>query len=153
MAFCFDTSAILDAWVRYYPRDVFPSIWEKMDQAATTGEIYFIDEVVSELQRKDDGIYEWVRAREMTIVSIDTDIQNQLSSVMKKYARLIDTRKNRSGGDPWVIALALSRKQTIVTGEKPSTSLDRPKIPDVCNDLRIPWIDVLQFFRCQGWRL
>lgn len=80
-----------------------------MDKAASDGQIWLVDEVVAELKRKDDGIYQWVKARETIIVPIDEDIQKRLSEIMKRYARLVDTKKNRSGGDPWVIALAAVR--------------------------------------------
>jgi hypothetical protein len=27
-----DTGALLDGWLRYYPPDVFPSVWAKLDE-------------------------------------------------------------------------------------------------------------------------
>jgi hypothetical protein len=151
--FCFDTSAILDAWVRHYPPDVFATIWERMDQAARAGQIFVIDEVVTELKRKDDGIYKWIEDRESMIVSIETDVQNCLVRIMEKYPRVVDTKKNRSGCDPWVIALAQARGFSVVTAEKASGSLIKPKIPDVCKDLAVPYVEVVDFFRKQGWRV
>ena len=62
MAFSLDTSGLLDAWVRHYPPDVFPAIWALMDDAASKGEIVVIDEVLREVERKDDGLVEWPRA-------------------------------------------------------------------------------------------
>lgn len=153
MPFSLDTSGLLDAWVRHYPVDVFPTIWSHMELAAKNGEILVIDEVVLELKRKDDGIYTWIEVQEAMVVPIDKEVQQHLSDVMGKYPRLVDTRKNRSGCDPWVIALAQARSLTVVTGEKSTGSLVRPKIPDVCKDLGIPCISVIDFFRKQGWRL
>lgn len=153
MPFCFDTSAILDAWVRHYPPDVFPTIWERMDQAARGGQIFVIDEVVTELKRKDDGIFKWIEDRESMIVSIETDVQSCLVEIMTKYPRLVDTKKNRSGCDPWVIALARARGLSVVSAEKASGSLIKPKIPDVCKDLAVPYVEVVDFFRKQGWRV
>lgn len=124
-----------------------------MDAAARKGEILVIDEVVLELKRKDDGLHSWVEAREGMTVPIDEEVQHRLSEIMGKYPRLVDTRKNRSGCDPWVIALARVRALTVVTGEKSTGSLVRPKIPDVCKDLNIPCIEIVDFFRKQGWRL
>ena len=31
MAYCFDTSALMECWTRYYPPDVFPALWERFD--------------------------------------------------------------------------------------------------------------------------
>jgi predicted nucleic acid-binding protein len=153
VSFCFDTSAILDAWVRHYPPDVFPTIWDRMDQAATQGQICVIEEVVIELKRKDDDIYKWIESRESMIVAIDEDIQRNLAAIMKNYPRLVDTKKNRSGCDPWVIAHAQSRGHAVVTAEKATGSLTKPKIPDVCGALAVPCIGVVEFFRRQGWRV
>ena len=153
MSFSLDTSALLDAWVRYYPLDVFPTLWEKIDQASRDGRIYVVEEVVAELKRKDDGIYEWVKKRESMIVSIDEELQRAVVEIMGKYPKLVDTRKNRSGCDPWVIALAKSRGLILVTAEKSGGTLSRPRIPDVCSGLGIPCVDVIEFFRRQGWRV
>ncbi len=124
-----------------------------MDKAAATGEIFVIDEVVTELKRKDDGIYKWIYTRESMIVPIEADVQAYLVGIMAKYPRLVDTKKNRSGCDPWVIALAEARGFSVVTAEKPSGNLIKPKIPDVCSDQAVPCIDAVEFFRKQGWRL
>lgn len=153
MPFSLDTSGILDAWVRYYPRDVFPTIWSNMDSSAKNGDIFVIDEVLRELERKDDDVYKWVKTRGHMIVLIDQDVQTQAAGIMKDFPRLIDTRRNRSGCDPWVIALAVARQLTVVTGEKPSGNIQKPKIPDVCQHLNVPCIGIVDFFRAQGWRL
>ena len=153
MPFSLDTSGILDAWVRYYPPDVFPTIWSKLDVSARNGEIFVIDEVVRELERKDDDIHKWVKQRGAMIVPIDVKVQKHLAEIMTKYGRLVDTKKNRSGCDPWVIALARARGLIVVTGEKATGNLKKPKIPDVCNDLGVPCVEIIDFFRKQGWHL
>jgi hypothetical protein len=148
--FSLDTSGILDAWVRHYPPDVFPTIWSKMDVSAKNGEIFVIEEVVRELEKKD-GVHRWVKERETIIVPIDDDVQKSVVQIMSKYTRLVDTKKNRSVGDPWVIALAFVRGLTVVTGEKASGNLLKPKIPDVCKDLGVSCIEMVDFFREQNW--
>jgi hypothetical protein len=153
VSFSLDTSAILDAWVRHYPPDVFPSVWERMNDASIEGKIFIIDEVLSELKRKDDGAFEWFESRGQMVISIDTEVQASVGEIMRKYPKIIDTRRNRSGCDPWVVALAEVRGFSVVTAERPSGTLSRPKIPDICADMRLPYMDVVEFFRRQGWRL
>ena len=123
-----------------------------MDKAAKRGEIFVIEEVVTELKRKDDSICNWVLERDSMIVPIDAGVQRHLAMIMSKYGRLVDTRKSRSGGDPWVIALALERGLTVVTGEKASGNLNKPKIPDVSKDLGVACVGIVDFFRMQGWQ-
>lgn len=153
MPFSLDTSGLLDAWVRHYPLDVFPTIWTHMDQAARNGEIFVVEEVVLELKRKDDGIHDWIEDREAMIVALDGDLQTRVSLIMSRHPRLVDTKKKRSVCDPWVIALAQARGLTVVTGEKATRNLAKPKIPDVCKDLGLPCIEIVDFFRKQGWRV
>ncbi len=124
-----------------------------MELAAKRGEILIIDEVADELERKDDGIYKWVQENEHIVVPIDERIQEILDSIMKAHPRLVDTRKNRSGCDPWVIALAKAQNLTVVTGERGTGRIEKPKIPDVCKALGIPCIEIIEFFRKQGLRI
>ena len=153
MAFSLDTSGILDAWVRHYPPDVFPTIWTHMGASAARGDIFVIEEVLRELEKKDDGIHDWIKKREAMVVPIDAEVQSHVTQIMSKYGRLVDSKKNRSVGDPWVIALAQARGYTVVTGEKETGNLAKPKIPDVCRDLGISCVGIVDFFRRQGWRL
>ncbi|MGB6801121.1 MAG: DUF4411 family protein [Candidatus Sulfotelmatobacter sp.] len=44
MAYSIDSSGVLDLF-RYYPPDVFPTIWTQMEAAARGGVIFAIDEV------------------------------------------------------------------------------------------------------------
>ena len=153
MASSLDTSGLLDAWVRHYPPDVFPGVWSLMEAAVAAGEIFVIDEVVRELERKDDGIFKWVKNHENMIVPIDDGVQQRVAGIMSRHGRLVDSRKNRSGCDPWVIALAQEHGLTVVTAEKPTRSLARPKIPDVCLDLGVSCIEIIDLFRAQGWKV
>lgn len=152
MKFSLDTSGILDAWVRHYPPDVFPTIWSHLDAAVSSGQIVVIEEVVIELERKADDVYAWVKGREAMIIPIDSEIQAHVADIMSRFPRLVDTKKNRSGCDPWVIALARARQMAVVTAEKATGKPQKPKIPDVCKELGIPCVEIIDFFREQGWR-
>jgi len=151
VAYSIDSSGILDLF-RYYPPDVFPTIWTQMDAAARGGIIFAIDEVYRELEKKDDVAFEWLKARRMIVVELDTQVQQRVAAILKVHPRLVDTRRNRSSGDPFVIALAQSRGFSVVTGEKESGKLAKPNIPDVCGALKIPWMNVLSMFRNEGWK-
>jgi hypothetical protein len=59
--------------------------------------------------------------------------------------------KNRNRADPFVIAVAGLRGATVVTGEGSDGTADRPKIPFVCSQLRIPCIRLLDVIRAEGW--
>lgn len=89
-----DTSAFLDAWVRHYPPDTFPGVWEQISNLVVRGQILFIDEVVAELGRKDDGAEQWVLARPESIIAIDGRIQDAVTDLLRDHQRMLDTRRN-----------------------------------------------------------
>jgi hypothetical protein len=142
-----DSSAFLDGWVRHYPPDTFPVVWEQMSRLIGDGQLLFVDEVARELKRKDDGAYQWVADRDNSIVAIDGLIQDAVTEILRDHQRLLDTRRNKSGADPFVIALARVRACSVLTGEQSTGSLERPKIPDVCSVLTIPCVSLVQMFR------
>jgi hypothetical protein len=45
MSYSLDTSGFLEAWLRHYPIDVFPSIWDRIDGATNSGTLIASDEV------------------------------------------------------------------------------------------------------------
>ena len=153
MTYCIDTSAILTAWRRNYPPDIFPSVWDRVDELINQGELIASEEVLVELERKDDEVYAWATERQGIFVPIDDQVQQVVRRVLASYPRLLDTRRNRSGADPFVIALARVRNCTVVTNEAPSNSPSRPTIPDVCQALGILCIDFIQMARQEGWRI
>jgi len=118
MAYSIDSSGVLDLF-RYYPPDVFPTIWSQLDDAATRGNIFAIDEVFRELEKKDDDAFQWLKARVAMVVAIDNEIQQRVTAILAEHARLVDTRRNRSSGDPFVIALAQARNLSVVTASEP----------------------------------
>lgn len=153
MPYSIDTSAFLDAWVRYYPPDVFPGIWEQMDRAAKAGTVKSSDEVLRELSKKDDGAHDWIKAHSEMIIALDNEIERHVQEIMSRYPRLVDSKKGRSGGDPFVIAVARAKNLTVITGENATGNIAIPRIPDVCDDLGIRWLRMLDFFREQKWAL
>jgi hypothetical protein len=151
MAYSLDSSGVLDLF-RIYPPDVFPTIWTQMESAARDGIVFAIDEVYRELEKKDDAAFQWLKARRAMIVALDTEIQQRVAAILTAHPRLVDTRKNRSSGDPFVIGLAQARGLKVVSGERASGVIAKPNIPDVCAALGIDCINVLSMFRNEGWK-
>ena len=71
---------------------------------------------------------------------------------MSSYPRLVDARTGKSFADPWVIATAHVNSCIVITGEKPTGKLDRPKIPDVCGDMSVRCMGFVDVIRQEGWR-
>lgn len=153
MIYCVDTSAWLDGWARDYPEDVFPSLWVKLAECVAAGVVKCSEEVYVELSKKDDGIHKWMLANKGVVVPIDENIQRIVSELLAKHPRLVDTHRNRSQADPFVIATAECLPNAIVvTGEKRRGKMDIPKIPDVCDARNLRCITFLEMLRELDWR-
>jgi hypothetical protein len=124
-----------------------------MSRVAKDGHILVADDVVIELSKKDDGAHEWIRSHDFILVKLDSEIEKHVREIMIRFPRLVDTKKGRSVGDPFVIALARAKNLTVITAEAHTGQIEVPKIPDVCDELGIRSIGIVEFFRELGWKL
>lgn len=122
-----------------------------MEELIRSGDLRASEEVMYELEKKDDEAYAWAKAQDGFFVPMDDEIQDAVSTILADHPRLLDTRRGRSGADPFVIALAKTRGCAVVTGERPSGSLKRPKIPDVCNAIDVEPMSLLDLIRRERW--
>lgn len=152
-AYCFDTSAFLEPWIRHYPMDVAPSLWPQFQAVIAAGRVTASIEVRNELQRKKDDLFKWVDACMPAWAQLDAAVQLAVREVMAHSARLIDTRSTRSGADPFVIATARATMTTVVSYENASRSEKRVRIPDVCDRMGIQHMGFVDFMRAEGIRL
>lgn len=149
--FCIDTSAWLDGRLRYYPPDVFPSLWAVIEQCLSNNLLCSPDEVYREMEKKDDEVYAWIKDRKKKLlIPLDDDIQTIVIELLQKYPRLVDDSKNRSTADPFVIATAICRKCVVVTGERRTNKIEKPRIPDVCDRVGVKTITFLEMVRALG---
>ena len=153
MDYSFDTSAIVNAWRRYYPPDLFPSLWANLESLIEDESAVATEAVLWELEQKDDEILKWALQRRHFFILVDETLQYAVREILRDFPRLLDNRSNRSGADPFVIALAQVYNLTVVTYERQTNSLQRPNIPDVCDTLNVRCIDVLELVRERGWVL
>jgi O-methyltransferase involved in polyketide biosynthesis len=152
MKYSIDTSAILDGWARYFPPDVIPGLWDNLEKMVLLGELIATEEVYYELQKKNDDVFKWAKKNKQMFIPIDESIQIAVKEILSEHKKLIDTRKNRSGADPFVIALASTNNCKVLTGENKTNSIKRPHIPDICDALGIKWINIWDLCREQKWK-
>jgi hypothetical protein len=147
---CFDSSSYIECWTRFYPPDVFPGLWDRLDGLADADGLFSPREVLVELEMKEDGLPDWVRQRPKILVELDEEVQEAVRAILAAYPLLVKATAQRTEADAFVIAVAEVRGLTVVSQEKPGSAA-RPQIPDVCAARGVPCIDVLQFIRDQGW--
>lgn len=148
--YCVDTSALLDGRSRYYPPQIFPALWDKIEVLIAEGRFVIPEEVLAEIIKKDDETAAWVKRHPEIVTPLDRVQEAECKLVLRDFPRLVDTRKGRSIADPFVIALAKARKLVVVTGESIGT-IEKPKIPIVCDHYHIEWITFLDIVTREHW--
>jgi hypothetical protein len=145
-----DTSSLIEGWERRYPPDAFPGLWRKLEALVASQRLVSPEEVREELKKKTDGVWAWAKTQDGLFVPVDEEQQVALLKILETYPRLVDSKKNRSGCDPWVIALAQVRRLTVVTEEKVH-GIKNPHIPDVCAALNIPFVSLVELIKREKW--
>lgn len=164
--YCIDTSSLVTVQ-RIYRLSKLEGIWEFLDELATDGRLVAPKEVLEELKvGQDDELYQWAK-KHISIFKQLTPEQWQVGKDIvndPKYKGFVDPDKEIPEADPFVIALAVEeQKQTrlapetwiIVADESYARQGKKPKIPDVCTDLRynIKCISTVDWFEREGLRL
>lgn len=151
--FCTDTSALIYGWREAYPPDVFASVWDGIGQLASNGILIAPEEVLLELERREDELYQWARSHRSMFAQPDIVVQQEVKKIVNRWPTFIpEISPDGAWADPYVIALATVRRAVVVTAEKPvGANARRPKIPNVCYALNIPCTDLLGLLRSQGW--
>ena len=152
MTYCLDTSAILDGWRRHYSPDVFPSVWEKIEGLIEGKNIISPQEVLVELGEKDDIVYDWAKNHIKMFIEATENVQREVKAILNIYPKIINLNKEKTQADPYVVAVAKIKNCIVVTGESIQPRKDKTKIPEVCKDFNIQWMNILEMMRREGWR-
>ncbi len=149
--YSFDTSALLNGRRDLFRPTVFRSLWDRIEERISAGAIRAVDIVKEELSRRDDETYQWAETQAGLFCPLEEPIQLATRRVLQAHARLVGVGGKRSGADPFVVALALVKKGTVITEETASGNIEKPKIPDVCEDLDVPCLNLMGFIEEQNW--
>jgi len=156
--YAIDSSSLIEGLRKTYPKEVFPSLWNKVGEQIELGKIIAPDEVKRELE--DFGVDElakWCNGFPNFFQAEDNDIQNVVTSIMAppEHRKLINLKTpGRYCADMWVIAIAKVRNLTVINEEQFLTSVSphKNKIPNVCKDLEIPYMNFLDYIKKQNWQ-
>lgn len=141
------------AWLELYPPANFPGFWQALEGAIAAGDVVASREVQREIRNRDDALYSWSRKHGALFVEVDVPCQDQVTEIMRKYPRFVDTRTGKNSGDPFVIALAMQYKpQLQIVTQENGGNANRPAIPSVCALEGLRCISLLDLIRAQGWR-
>jgi hypothetical protein len=156
-----DSNVFIQAHRAKYPFDVMPSFWNKMKDLAHQGLIKSIDKVKVELidnGRDGDELKEWCKndlpasffINSQTSLVAYTEIIAWATSGVRPYnAAAIRKFLATNYADPWLVAMAKQDSNTVVVTEEvgnPDIKKD-VRIPDVCNEFNLPFINTIELLR------
>lgn len=152
--FSFDTSAFINGQRDLFRPTTFGPLWDAIAKMIEAQEILAVDEVKWEIRRKDDDVARWVRSQRGLFVPLARDIQKATKEVLAACPRLMAQHgANRNSADPFVVGLALARGGTVVTQETQANSSRKPRIPDACDAVGVPWMTLPAFVDAQQWHV
>lgn len=161
--FVVDSDVFITAKDRYYAFDLCPGFWKCVLHSHATGRVNSIDRVKTELLMGSDTDYlvAWVKRSvpdtffksvgEQAVVAKYGEIMrwSQRSSQHMDAAKA----KFATGADGWLVAYAAVHGQVVVTNEQPAPASKKDiKIPDVCQQFAVPFVDTFQMLRGLGAR-
>lgn len=153
MKYSIDTSGFVRGWRYDYPPDIFPVVWDSIDDLINDGTLIACEDVLTELKTGGDDLYDWVRARRKMFIPLDAAIQEAVADVLAIHPDWVPPDRSRNMADPFVVAVAKVHGCTVVSGEvwTNSPKPENVRIPNVCSSFGIKHITFLDLMREQRW--
>jgi len=149
--YSFDSGVFINGRRDIFIPTAFPGVWKRIEEMIAMGQVRAVDEVKREVSRHDDETAKWAKAQKGLFVPLTRDVQEATSKILEQHPRLISLGSNKNSADPFVVALAMAQEGSVVTQETLSGKLHKPRIPDVCIAMGVPWMTLPQFVAQQGW--
>lgn len=153
MRWCFDTSALVEPWVRLYPPDILQPIWTKLATLAGDGAIRAPVDVRIELEEQKDDLFAWARGLDSFFHEPTEELLRLAKQIINEHPGLIKPNSPKSGADPFVIALAEITGVPVVTYETLAKVDAAPKIPNVCAARGLKCVTLMDVLRAEGFKL
>jgi Domain of unknown function (DUF4411) len=158
--FVLDANVFIQAHRRYYAFDLAPKFWTGLVQHAEGGQVESIDRVKSELEKGKDELAAWAggdfasafaSTDEESVIRAYGNIMNWVS----QQGQFSDAAKAEfaQGADGWLVAYAQAKGHVVVTHEVLDLNVrKRVPIPNICQALRVAWVDTFAMMRELGLR-
>ena len=152
--FVIDTSSLIRL-SRENPRPRYPKIWDRAEDLIEKGLLRAPREVRLQLERGDDELAVWAKARVELFIDPNEAQTLRLEEILRRFPALIDPDRTSPFADPWVVALALYLNSpessvprdswSVVAEEQPKGS-GSTKIPDVCVAFGLEYVNLIGLF-------
>lgn len=153
-----DSDVLIQAKNRHYSFDVCPGFWDWLDLKHTYQRVFSVDRVRDELRGGSDELTQWADARDSFFLTPDDavvqsmrDVAAWVTSATPRYTSAAVT-EFLSAADYHLLAHARAKGFTVVTAEIAAETVRKVKIPNACQALGVPYLDVFTMLRAEGAR-
>lgn len=141
--YCIDSSSLIN--LKPFRRDVFPTIWKKLESMIGNGELIAPLEVFGEIEIGKDNIYDWCKKNKAMFKDVDECQIQKLQEVKERYDKNYwENEINKpKWADPWVISLGICEEAIIVADEKRTQN----RIPTISSTFGLKCFELIDFLK------
>lgn len=157
MTYVVDANVMIEAYHRYYAFDLAPKFWQELLGHFSAGDVGSIDKVRDEILAGNDDLATWVSTNPGGFVSAGgTDTAAEYAQIITwamahgQYTPQAKAELARVA-DGWVVAYAKAKGCTVITMEVSDPNIKRRiKIPEICNQFSVPYMNTYDMLRRLG---
>ena len=149
--YCVDTSVFIELQRGNYTRAVFPGIWDDLEQLISDGRLVAPREVRRELDNARDDITQWAKAHKGIFLDPDPAEYPLVGTIQQRFSSASTVWLTKTPhADPWIVAMAQNRQFVVITAERWGQSVKNPKLPYVCDEFKVRWLNIVDFLADEG---
>lgn len=151
MTYTLDTNILINL-ARFYPRDIFPRLWENIEESTAEGRSCICQAVLLEVFRGGDGLYDWAKDLPNFVCPPTEEELAVVAEIAHTHQEWVRGTVNEA--DPFVIAHAKIEGSEVVTEESrkgPGVADRNLKIPNVADEHGVEVLRFVDYVRKQGW--
>jgi tryptophan synthase alpha subunit len=110
---------------------------------------------------KPDFLAKWIKNKEQYFYPVTTRQTQLVEQILSKFPALINHAKEIDEADPWIVSLAIEKREstnliedystlTVVSNESGKSGV---KIPAVCRAFNVPHMNLKEFIVDNGWKI
>jgi hypothetical protein len=150
--FIIDSNAFITPYNTFYSFEIAPSFWTNIEDRIISKNIVILDKVFDEIVAKEDKLNNWLQGiqglepidhKNYGIIQNYGQVINHIQSCGLYTPVALHIWSQEQVADPWIVAAALTNQYTVISLEVPIHGLnvkkpsDKPKIPNICEQLNV----------------
>lgn len=152
--FIIDTSSLIDL-EKYYPYNIFPSLWDFLFEMFDEGRLFSVNEAYDELKDSQE-VWKDYKNYFRDLTDEETEYLSEIMTLDKFEPFRRRGFKKTNGGpwaDPYLVACGIVDDEVTVVSQESSRKHPHSVIPYVCGEYNVPCIKFLEFLRENNFKI